>query len=287
MADVCVVTIVRGRHEHLGHQLRLLAQSDPDSVHVLVSMDDPDIRTIARRHGGAREIEVVNCAPDPRGLPLASARNVGVARAIVRHCEVVVLLDVDCLVGDQTLARYVQAARAHPHALLCGPVTYLAPDARPPRAAEELQALTDPHPARPAPVPGRAETGDQYHLFWSLSAALTPPTWHELGGFCEEYVGYGAEDTDLGFVARRQQVELVWVGGADAYHQHHPVSSPPVEHLEAIVRNANTFFWRWGQWPMQGWLHAFSDLGLVDVDGRGALVVSTPAAAPTPEAGPA
>jgi len=47
---------------------------------------------------------------------------------------------------------------------------------------------------------------------------------------------------------------LGWVGGARAYHQHHPVSSPPVEHLDDILRNGRLFHERWGEWPMTGWL---------------------------------
>ena len=68
-------------------------------------------------------------------------------------------------------------------------------------------------------------------------------------------------------IARRQGVDLVWVGGAHAYHQHHPVSSPPVEHLDDILRNAATYHRRWGEWPMEGWLQAFAERGLVTYDG--------------------
>ncbi|MET0931866.1 MAG: hypothetical protein ABWX74_20295, partial [Aeromicrobium sp.] len=46
-------------------------------------------------------------------------------------------------------------------------------------------------------------------------------------------------------------------------HQHHPVSSPPLEHVEDIVRNATVFHDRWGAWPMGGWLDAFEERGLV------------------------
>ena len=42
--------------------------------------------------------------------------------------------------------------------------------------------------------------------------------------------------------------------GARAYHQHHPSSSPPVQHLADILRNGALFRRRWGRWPMEGWL---------------------------------
>ena len=52
-----------------------------------------------------------------------------------------------------------------------------------------------------------------------------------------------------------------WVGGAHAFHQFHPISDPPIEHLDDIVANAVVFHRRWGWWPMQGWLDAFETKG--------------------------
>src|SRR4051794_37007942 len=50
---------------------------------------------------------------------------------------------------------------------------------------------------------------------------------------------------------------MSWVGGASAYHQYHPVSDPPVEYLEDILRNGQTFAKRWdgGRWE-DGWRHS-------------------------------
>ena len=61
---------------------------------------------------------------------------------------------------------------------------------------------------------------------------------------------------------KRQGLGLTWVGGAAAYHQWHPVGSPPVGHLTDIVRNGALFAKRWGWWPMGGWLTEFEALGL-------------------------
>ena len=278
MADVRVVTVAHRRHDHLAHQLRLLAGSDPESAHVVVALDDPEVGGVVRRWGGGRSVDVVEHPGDPRGLPLAAARNAGVARALGGGADLVVLLDVDCVVGEGTLARYAHAATTTTgRALLCGPVNYLAEGVTPPATASGLAALRRPHPARPDPAAGHLVPGGDPALFWSLSAALTPQTWERLGGFCEDYVGYGGEDTDLGRVARGAGVDLVWVGGADAYHQHHPVSAPPVEHLDAIVRNARLFHARWGEWPMPGWLEAFAERGLVRWTSTGLERVDVPA----------
>jgi N-acetylglucosaminyl-diphospho-decaprenol L-rhamnosyltransferase len=98
-------------------------------------------------------------------------------------------------------------------------------------------------------------------LFWSLSFAVRPDVWQRIGGFCEQYLGYGGEDTDFGQSATAAGVRLDWTGGAHAYHRFHPVSHPPVEHVNDIVTNARIFFQRWGWWPMLGWLTEFEHPG--------------------------
>ncbi|RYJ06329.1 MAG: glycosyltransferase family 2 protein, partial [Actinomycetales bacterium] len=132
----------------------------------------------------------------------------------------------------------------------------------------------------PDPVVGSVEPSDDHRLFWSLSFAVTPATWDRIGGFDEAYVGYGGEDTDFGQRARSAGVPMAWVGGADAFHQHHPVSRPPVEHVQDVVRNAEVFARRWGWWPMEGWLEAFEERGLVARSGDGWALVPSGSAAP-------
>lgn len=276
MGDATVVTIVRGRHDHLREQRRVLHAVAPRTPHVVVSMGDAAIDDVVGRDEWTT---VVHLEDDPSGLPLAKARNAGVATALSAGAGLVVLLDVDCVPGPDLLTAYGQAAAREPAALLAGPVTYLPEGVRVPDDPRDLAALRSPHPARPDPAPGTLEHGGDHDLFWSLSCAMTASTWRVLGGFHEGYVGYGAEDTDLGRVARSRGVDLVWVGGADAFHQYHQVSTPPVDHLEDIVRNATTFHERWGEWPMTGWLEEFERLGLVDRTG-GRLALTTEPARP-------
>ena len=102
-----------------------------------------------------------------------------------------------------------------------------------------------------------------------MSFAVRAPVWSALGGFCESYRGYGGEDTDFGQLAKLGSIPLRWIGGADAFHQYHRVSDPPVEHLDDILRNAEVFHERWGWWPMSGWLRDFEALGLITRDRAG------------------
>ncbi|MGB6183069.1 MAG: galactosyltransferase-related protein [Rhodococcus sp. (in: high G+C Gram-positive bacteria)] len=255
---LAVVTIVSGRAEHLAAQRRGIERSTQTAdLHVVVSMGDPaviDPTLSVPREGSA--------------LPLARARNAGARAALDAGADLLVFLDVDCIPGPDLLGLYSQHARDG--AVLCGPVTYLPEcDGRYP---ESLAEWTNPHPARPDPAPGQVERGTEWDLFWSLSFAVTAEAWRTLGGFCEDYTGYGGEDTDFGAVARMHDHDLLWIGGAHAYHQWHPVSSPPVEHLGDIVTNAAIFHRRWGRWPMVGWLSAFRDRGLIEWDARGSTL---------------
>lgn len=266
LSRVAVVTTAHGRHEHLRRQRRsLVAGVRPPDLHVVVAMDDPDLAAVAAEE--QLPTLVVPVAADPRGLPLARARNLGMARAAAEGCDVLVGLDVDCLAGPHLVTGYADAVRSDPRTVWSGPVTYLLPGVLP-LDAEAMAALDAPHPARPAPRPGERLSDADPDLFWSLSYAVSAPAWRELG-YHEAYVGYGCEDTDLGRSVPARGLGLGWTGDARAYHQHHPVSDPPVEHLDALLRNARTFHARWGEWPARGWFEAFEALGLVRRSGEG------------------
>ncbi|MBS2939769.1 glycosyltransferase family 2 protein [Nocardioides sp. J2M5] len=269
MSGVAVVTIAHGRHDHLDAQHRALARGSrqPDH-HVVVAMDDRGIRA-RTEEGLSRTVVHTGRAADGR-LPLAAARNLGVRVALDAGAQVVVLLDVDCLPGSALVKAYAAAVRSEPGTVWSGPVTYLPP---PPAAGypdhpADLAAWDDPHPARPRPATGEVVRDLHPDLFWSLSFAVAAPTWRRVGGFCEDYTGYGAEDTDLGRTLAAAGVALGVLGTARAYHQHHPVSSPPVEHVDDILRNGRRFRDRWGTWPMTGWLDELEQMGLVRQDGQ-------------------
>lgn len=256
-----VVTLCSSpRVAHVRNQLAMLTTSPAvRRIVVWIGDDDPPALDAER---------IVRVPPGDRGLRLAAARNAGAAAAMADGAELIVFLDADCVAGSALVERYHVAARAHPDAVLCGPVTYLPPgvDATDPTA---LAAATAPHAARPDPPDGLLQpaTAAEYPLFWSLSFALTPEVWAQTGGFFEGYEGYGAEDTDFAFSLRRDGVPLIWVGGAHAYHQHHPTTSPPWQHLDDILRNGAIFAARWGEWPMTGWLNAFAEAGAVRREG--------------------
>jgi hypothetical protein len=257
---LAVITTVAGRPEHLARQRRALV-ADGCPLHVLVEMAGP-----TRRDPGP-PTERVAVPAGPGGLPLAAARNAGAAAARAAGARTLVFLDVDCVPERGLTATYAAAVAAAPEpALLCGPVHYLPPP--PPGGYPEhgLAALAPPHPARPVPAAGELRREDRFELFWSLSFAVGAGTWERLGGFCEQYRGYGGEDTDFAFTARDRGARLYWAGGAVAYHQHHEPSRDRPRHLAELVGNARLFHRRWGSWPMGGWLRELHDAGAVEFD---------------------
>ena len=255
-----VVTVVSDRHDHLRAQRRgLLAGAVVPELHVVVSLGDPGVAAVLAELPDLPTVEVTLARPDAR-LALAAARNAGAQAAIAVGAELLVMLDVDCIPAPDLVAGYVAAARTTA-GLLAGTVTYLPPTPQGGWTPAGLAAAYAPHAARPVPAPGATLPGE-HTLFWSLSFAVTAADWQRIGGFCTDYAGYGGEDTDFAMKAKARRIPLTWVAGADAYHQHHPVSRPPVEHRDDILRNGAVFARRWGWWPMAGWLDDFERLGL-------------------------
>jgi hypothetical protein len=268
---VAVITPVKGRNEHLRRQqLGLRASRRTCDLRVIVTMD---------HELGATETEHTDiCVPVPvprtGRLPLARARNAGAAAALDAGANLLVFLDVDCIPSPTMLERYVSAHKNHA-GLHCGPVHYLDP---PGPGGYDLDALPEPprgHPARPVPAEDEIVVTSNPDLFWSLSFAVSARDWETLGGFCERYEGYGGEDTDFARTACSAGFSVNAVGGAWAFHQWHPTSEPPTQHLADILRNAAVFHDRWGSWPMHGWLQQFADLRLATFDPESKSWVTT------------
>jgi hypothetical protein len=265
-----VITTVHGRHEHLRRQIAGLRRSSwPADMHVVVALADPMIRGVVAETNSPAV--VADCDYADGQLPVAQGRNIGATAALRGGAELLVFLDVDCIPGTTLIGHYHRAATRYEHAqaLLCGPVTYLPPPGPQGYALNQLSSQVNPHPDRPAPPHNDIVASTDYGMFWSLSFAVSAATWEHIGGFCELYRGYGGEDTDFAQCAAAGGVTMRWVGGADAFHQYHPVSNPPIEHLDDILCNAAVFHRRWGWWPMEGWLHEFENRGLIRRDAGG------------------
>lgn len=264
---ISLLTIVHGRRDHLGRMLRGIAQSSllPDEV-IIVHMNEPIDRSLTI--AGAELIQLAVRTGDGR-LPLAAARCAAAARA---GGEVLLFLDVDCIPAPDFIERMLTAVM-DTGALVMGDPHYLPADWQQREAAgESLDSLALPHPDRQLLTPELAVLSDAYHMFWSLCFGCKKTTHQQIGGFDPGYGGYGGEDTDFAFAARRAGVPF-YLLGARVYHQHHPVQDPPLQHLEDIVSNARYFQQKWGCWPMEGWLRAFRRAGVIRWEGDEVEVV--------------
>jgi GT2 family glycosyltransferase len=257
-----LITLTCGRHAHLRRQHRAtLLQSHPPDRYICVGMGDGTVPELDRLR-----ILPMCAAPD---LPLAAARNRGAADAIAGGAELLIFLDVDCIPGRALVGAYAAAAEARaedPPFVLCGPIGYLPAPIEGDLSESDLAVLAYEHPERRAQTTDRLE---DHNLFWSLSFATTARSWLAVGGFCEEYTGYGGEDTDFAQLLVAAGGTLHWVGDARAYHQHHESHDPPTQHVASVIRNAEVFRRRWGWYPMITWLEEFERRGLAARDRRG------------------
>ncbi len=257
LKNTSVITLCAGREEHLSRLIAGLANSISIPYELIIVFMGESTFHPPNLHF---PIKTVHLPRSSSSLPLAAARNLGAKNS---SGENLVFLDVDCIPAPNLVSLYAEALSKNPSYLLSGTVRYLCdflPASPSLPSPADLDRLSAPH--RLQKTHTKLTVTDRYELFWSLNFALTRATWEKIGGFDEAFSGYGAEDTDFAFTARAQNIPLAHLP-AKAWHQHHHTEIPPRQHLESIVKNARCFHEKWGIWPMESWLQAFSDQGLI------------------------
>jgi predicted glycosyltransferase involved in capsule biosynthesis len=257
MKSASVITLVRGREQHLKNMiLGLLESTQLPSELVIVHMNEAADYPLPETSFPVHRVLVTSSVSI---IPLAAARNRGAEAA---HEELLIFLDVDCIPESTLVSDYLQA-QSEFNGLLMGDIRYL-----PPRVTtknwtmEELRKKGVPHPKRPT-VKNLVEPSNGYELFWSLTFAISKAGFKQIGGFDTRYQGYGAEDTDFAFTARELDIPFA-LNRSICYHQHHPVYRPPLQHFNDIIANARRFYTKWDHWAMEGWLEEFAARGYID-----------------------
>ncbi|MCJ2040568.1 galactosyltransferase-related protein [Methylobacterium sp. HMF5984] len=269
-----VLTLVRGRADRLRNLMHGLARQSASPRELVIAWMQPEPAPDLPDPGCP--VRHLHVAGEP--MPLAAARN---RAAEAARGELLIFLDVDCIPSPGLVAAYRRAA-AQAEGLFLGEVLYLPPGSEAGNAADDaaLARAGQRHPARPAvPRTGLRPEPDPGQL-WGLSFALPARAWHAVGGMDEAYAGYGGEETDLAVRLAAGGLPTFWVAGACAYHQHHPVHVPPLQHFEAILANAARFHRRHGRWCMTYWLDQFRAAGLIawDADAPAIRLVRRPRA---------
>lgn len=254
MSKISVLTITRDRTAHLTNLLKGLAQSSlwPDEC-IVIHMNEP-----AQPIGKWPFPCYHHAYQSSASLPLAQARNFATKQATG---EILIFLDVDCIPDQGAITAYQQGCNQAPTSIIMGAVRYLQASLSENWTTPSLVQQSQPNANRDISNLSALALEPNYGLFWSLSFALRRPVFTRLGGFSECYAGYGAEDTDFAWKARKQNIPLRWMPEAVAFHQYHSSSVPPWQHFEDIVANARTFYEYWGEWPMAGWLSTFTQTG--------------------------
>ena len=253
-----VLTLVRGRADRLRNLMAGLARQSVRPGELVIAWMQPERAPDLPDPG----CPVRHCHVAGEPLPLAAARN---RAAEAAAGELLIFLDVDCIPSPTVVEAYRRAA-GETDGLFLGEVLYLPTGLSPDAATDEaaLARLGRTHPARPSvPPEGLHREADPGQL-WGLSFALPARSWRAVGGMDEAYRGYGGEETDLAARLAASGLPTYWVGGARAYHQHHPVHVPPLQHFDSILANAARFRHTHGRWCMTYWLDQFRAAGLID-----------------------
>jgi len=273
MSDISLLTILRGRRRQLDNLLRGVASQ---------SLKPREVIVVFMNEAVPDDLPDPGCPLYPHSLydeqdalPLVAARNRAAAMA---EGKTLCFLDVDCIPQQNYLKR-MQHAIGLTKGLIMGDVRYLPEGATDGEWTDDsLDHLAQSHPRRPQLAMGQELMPLPYHLFWSLSFGLAASDFARLGGFDRHYKGYGGEDTDLAFTARKARLPFYGCN-ARVYHQYHPSYSPPYNHLKNLVHNANVFHKKWRVWPMTGWLTAFEKQGYIAWDDEEVKLLQLPDAA--------
>jgi glycosyltransferase involved in cell wall biosynthesis len=247
--SVSVLTIVKSRHTALFNLIRGLEQNStlPGEL-IIVHMNEPELNCYSEHF----PVHSYSFYSDGK-LPLAEARNKAASMAGNPY---LVFIDVDCIPSPDLIYKYTHAFDRKDQ-LWAGHVRYLREHAT--EASDFFQHLD----ALSIPDGVRSNIDNLgYELFWSLNFGCSKQVFDIIGGFDTSYNGYGAEDTDFSFSARKRGVPLEYLDCL-VYHQYHPSYDPPLNHFDDIILNAQTFYNKWQVWPMMGWLTKFRELGLI------------------------
>lgn len=272
VSSASVLTLVRGRADRLRNLMVGLARQSVRPRELVIAWMQPDrAPDLPDPDCPVRHVHVAGEA-----MPLAAARN---RAAEAATGDLLIFLDVDCIPSPTLVGAYGEAA-AQIEGLLLGEVLYLPPASETGDAwdDETLARLGQAHPARPPVPPEGMRREEDPGQLWGLSFALPARAWHAAGGMDETYTGYGGEETDLAARLSAGGLPTFWVAQARAYHQHHPVHVPPLQHFDAILANAGRFRRTHGRWCMTYWLGQFHTAGLIawDADAPAIRVIRRP-----------
>ena len=245
-----IVTLVKGRKKQLENMLQSIRQSSvkPEEVIIVWMEAQTEQSTVEDPELLLKQVYL-----EGHHLPLSEARNLGFKQA---SNDMIVFLDVDCICGPRLLEKLI--AKADDKTITSAPARYL-PFVPLSGDYGTVAKSACTHPKR---VLLETNTPLPYKNFWSLVFAITTETFNLIGGFDENFTGYGGEDTDFAERFNQKGIRFIFVDD-EVLHQYHHKYMPPLNYLEAIVDNANYFNRKHDYFPMYRWLQTFCDMGYI------------------------
>ena len=182
----------------------------------------------------------------------AAARN---RAAEAARGELFVFLDADCAPHPALIDQYASSARLS--ALLQGKVATEGSCAGLSKGAvvgSENAAIK-----AAATVPD-----NQGMKFSPANFAIGARDFAAIGGFDENFCGPGGEEIDFARAAREAGLSRLSVPGAIAFRDRNRDRAPPVDQVDAVLRNTRLLTRKWKEPANEEWLQTFAFLGLIE-----------------------
>lgn len=254
---VSVLTLNKNRTSHLTNLIKGLNRSSkmPDEL-IIVDMSDNPVK-FSSPYFPIKTIHLTS--PD---LELSKMRNLAANTA---KSEKLLFLDVDCIpsynfvdIMSDILDKYKEPLSVKviylPENCIDNEAEFLPTEAVLLQKGASLHRYFNPNKDMIA----------SFESFWTLAFAVRKSIFEEIGGFCEDFKGWGGEDTEFAYRAQTKNIKHRMIGKTKVFHQHHAVGDFPFVHFRSIVANAKTFYDIWGVWIMQEQLNLFKEHGYID-----------------------
>jgi GT2 family glycosyltransferase len=210
MPELSVVIPTYNRLDTLRHVIPSLLASDLRSeLYELIVAD-------SQSTDGTAEFlaQVAREAPNVRHVPgpytgRAMARNAGIKAA---SGEIVLFTDADIIASPQLLATHLAHHRAESKIAVVGMELQVS-------SLAEYERLRD-NPAQRRPLHPMTRTRLSWLYFLTGNASVRRSDLERLGGFDEDFTGYGHEDLELGYRLQAAGIRIHYDATAVNYHWH-------------------------------------------------------------------
>jgi len=180
--------------------------------------------------------EIAAQYPRVRHLPgpytgRAMARNAGIAAA---RGEIVMFTDADIIASSDLLSQHLAQHRARPNIAVVGMEIQVNSFAD----YERLHA----HPEQRRPLHPESRKKLSWLYFLTGNASVRKADLDRVGGFDENFTGYGHEDLELGYRLQRAGITLVYAPNAVDFHWHPVPYAEQKEKMELAGRSTVRFY---------------------------------------------